>query len=409
MRAPLDATASHLGGFDHPFKRGWVTTVQRRASRLVVWRSATDPEFRARLVHTAGVLATIRTPGTEALVELRDGPTATTLVTTYAGGRSLATIASVTVAGVTPDPAAVARQAVMVFSTLAQLHACGVTHGPFRREHIRLCGDQVVLCSFDDAVLRTSTDPETWHARCALDIASAARTLVDFLNGAPDRVDARPLYHDRPRPSLRFPRMPTLRNGRRIVQALDAIASHGSLEATAAVSLIERLAAPKRAATTGRRAAAAAAAILLVIGAVTGIATIERFTRSIPGALVQPSARCGPGDPAPGCIVQASDPLTWPGISKRAANRFSGLFGVIRDHGVSDPQLDEIGAGQTQVAGRLGGTRCVAVQDRCRAFRPDHREHGVALDQQPVSYPESQRAAASTFADAHRNGRNPHL
>lgn len=151
---------------------------------FVVQRHGTDPEARARLVHTADVLAAVGHGATEQLLALEDDGTRTTLVTAYAGGRSLAH----TVPHRTRDLAAVATR---LLGTLAALHAVGVTHGPVEPSHVRFRYDRVpVLCDFSLGRRHPTGDRAAWAAERHTDIRSVGVLLEGLLR----RTDTRRVH-----------------------------------------------------------------------------------------------------------------------------------------------------------------------------------------------------------------------
>ena len=69
---------------------GWVSTFGVREGVAVLVRRTDEPEYQARLMRAAEVLAATDHPGVERLVAIETDDDGTTLTTHFAGGRSLA-------------------------------------------------------------------------------------------------------------------------------------------------------------------------------------------------------------------------------------------------------------------------------------------------------------------------------
>lgn len=165
---------------------GWTTSLVVSPGILTVQRHSDDPEFRARLVHMAGVLQGLGHPRTESFLALEDDGTRTTLVTAFAGGRSLANTA--------PRRArTLALVGASLLDTLADLHAAGFTHGPLVPSAVRLRGAEAILCGFVDGCNHVGDDPHSWRIERAVDERSVGRLLLGLVvrDGSDDRL--RPL------------------------------------------------------------------------------------------------------------------------------------------------------------------------------------------------------------------------
>lgn len=167
---------------------GWTTTLTLTGNVLTVQRSSDEPEFRARLMHTARILAALDHPGAERFLALEDRSDRTTLVTGFAGGRSLAADG--------PRRARdVAVLATTLVHTLDELHTIGVTHGPIERADVRFAvGHVPVLCGFDHGRLHSAGDRDSWQVDRVADVRSVGFLLAGLADEATpghaiDRVD----------------------------------------------------------------------------------------------------------------------------------------------------------------------------------------------------------------------------
>ncbi len=102
-------------------------------------KRATDTQGRPGIRAEAARLAGIDHPGVVRFVALRETDDGPTLVTEYVGPRTLATIGPVTTERAADLVADLA-------STVADLHALGITHGALRPEHVLVAGERIVLC-----------------------------------------------------------------------------------------------------------------------------------------------------------------------------------------------------------------------------------------------------------------------
>lgn len=158
---------------------GWTSTFAVRDGVAVLVRRAEEPEYRARLMRAAEVLAATDHPGVERLVAIESDEDGTTLTTHFAGGRSLA-----------GSPPTDARGLASLAAALAQLfddaHRSGTIHGPLAAHHVVLAdGDRPVLCGFSAGQLRSELDDEIWSACQADDVRSFGTLLTSLLEALP--------------------------------------------------------------------------------------------------------------------------------------------------------------------------------------------------------------------------------
>ena len=158
---------------------GWTSTVEVRDGVAVLVRRAAEPEYQARLVRAAEVLAATDHPGVERIVAIVTDAEGTTLTTQLAGGRSLA-----------GSPPTEARSLASLTAALAQLlddlHRSGTVHGPLGLHHVVLAdGDRPVLCGFSSGRLRSELDDEVWSACMADDVRMIGTLLNPLLDGLP--------------------------------------------------------------------------------------------------------------------------------------------------------------------------------------------------------------------------------
>lgn len=173
---------------------GWTTSLVSTSTFFTLQRSSDEPEFRARLMHTARILAAVAQPGAERFIALEDDGQVTTLVTEFAGGRSLVSDAPHRVRDLAAVGAAIVR-------TLDGLHETGVTHGPVSRSQIRFgSGLEPVLCGFESGEIHPADDRRSWRADRAADVQSIGVLLAEVLDDAShragdllDRIDRRRL------------------------------------------------------------------------------------------------------------------------------------------------------------------------------------------------------------------------
>lgn len=203
---------------------GWTTTLVVTSNVFTLQRGSVEPEYRARLMHTARILSTIDHPGVEHFVALEDDGRRTTLVTGFAGGRSLATDAPHRARDIAALGAAILR-------TIDDLHANGVTHGPVSRAGIRFAvGFVPVLCNFDRGRLHAPDDGQSWRRDRVTDVQSVGLLLAGLL------ADGRALAPRHP-----FERIDRLR----LAHLCRQVAEGGLTDATALSAGLERIS-PRR-------------------------------------------------------------------------------------------------------------------------------------------------------------------
>ncbi len=157
---------------------GWVTALVVHAGTLTVQRRSSAAEYRARLTHTAHLLARCERADVERFVALEHTASTTTLVTGHLGGRSLRAAAPL-------QPRILGEIAAQVLRTLGALHAAGITHGPLSSGSVRLAADgSVALCGFVDGQVRAGAPEHRWRAWCAADVRSVGR-MLRTLQGPP--------------------------------------------------------------------------------------------------------------------------------------------------------------------------------------------------------------------------------
>ncbi|HET8930903.1 MAG TPA: hypothetical protein VFN21_09625 [Acidimicrobiales bacterium] len=198
---------------------GWSTSLVSTSDVFTVQRCSDDPEYRARLIHTARVLADVDQRGAERFVALEDDGESTTLVTRYAGGRSLAS-------AVPRRASRLAAVGAGLVRTLVGLHAVGVTHGPVAASQVRFGSRfEPVLCGFDRGDLHPTDDQRSWRADRAIDVQSVG-VLLGALLGDASRRASDPIEHvDR----------------RRLRRVSRRIAAGDLVEATATLAGLERI------------------------------------------------------------------------------------------------------------------------------------------------------------------------
>ena len=158
---------------------GWVSTFGVREGVAVLVRRTDEPEYQARLMRAAEVLAATDHPGVERLVAIETDDDGTTLTTHFAGGRSLAGSPPTDARGLAPLAAALAQ-------LFDDLHRSGTVHGPLARHHVVLAdGDRPVLCGFSAGQLHSALDDETWSACRADDVRSIGALLLVLLDAMP--------------------------------------------------------------------------------------------------------------------------------------------------------------------------------------------------------------------------------
>lgn len=191
---------------------------------FTVQRRGLDPEARARLVHTADVLTAVEHRGAERLLALEDDGTCTTLVTVFAGGRSLAN-------SVPDRPRRLALIGAHLLRTLEGLHAVGVTHGPLRPSQVRLrdrCDP--VLCDFSLGRRHRVDAWDDWAADRDTDIRSVGVLLAGLL------AEARAPGSGSP--AARFAR-------RRVARVVERISAGTFADASGAADALEHRAVPR--------------------------------------------------------------------------------------------------------------------------------------------------------------------
>lgn len=159
---------------------GWASTVEVRDDVAVLVRRTDEPEYEARLVRAAEVLAVTDHPGVERLMAIESDDDGTTLTTRFAGGRSLA--------GSPPtDARGLASLAAALAQLLDDLHRTGTVHGPLRPHHVVLAdGDRPVLCGFSAGQLRGELDDEIWSACKADDVRTLGALVKLLLDALPN-------------------------------------------------------------------------------------------------------------------------------------------------------------------------------------------------------------------------------
>lgn len=159
---------------------GWASTFAVRDGVAVLVRRAEEPEYQARLMRAAEVLAATDHPGVERLVAIESDEDGTTLTTHFAGGRSLA-------ASPPTDARGLAALAAALAQVFDDLHRSGTIHGPLAPHHVVLAdGDRPVLCGFSAGQLRSELDDEIWSACQADDVRSIGTLLAALLDALPD-------------------------------------------------------------------------------------------------------------------------------------------------------------------------------------------------------------------------------
>lgn len=160
----------------------WTAHIDIRAGAIVLIRVSDDPEFRARLVHAAGILRDVARPGIERFVALEDRGGVTRLVTAFVGARSLATDP--------PErPADLWELTTTLCGTVVALHGAGVVHGRIAADRVLLGhGGVPVLCDFSAA---ERPDAARLEACQREDLAALGDLLASLSKG----VRRRPLSH----------------------------------------------------------------------------------------------------------------------------------------------------------------------------------------------------------------------
>lgn len=199
---------------------GWTTTLVVSSSVFTLQRASEEPEFRARLMHTARILSAIDHPGVERFVALEDDGHRTTLVTDFAGGRSLVIDA--------PHRARdIAALGAEVVRTLDDLHSTGVTHGPVTRAGVRFAVGYVpVLCNFDHGRLHVADVRQSWRGDRVADVQSVGVLLAGLLADG----------------DAHAPRHPFDRVDRwRLARLCHEVTDGGLTDATAVLAALERI------------------------------------------------------------------------------------------------------------------------------------------------------------------------